>query len=502
MKRSMRLLSLLLLLFTILTAFSACSDGDDGSSSVAVTSQEDELFSGLPAKDYGGEEFTILVPGDDYGTYMSCEIGEQTSSPEILNENIRKRNELVESRFGVKITEIRTASNENMVETIRTACISFTDEYDLVMPYIPDAATLALEDMFYLINDYPYIDLNNDCWDKNAIEGLSIRNKSYFVTGDISLLSLACTHAVVFNKDMITQYGLENPYTLVEDGKWTIDKLREMAKNVTSDSDGVTGMSDKDTYGFLVNSNFVTSMFIGSGERLTGKDSDDKPYITVNSASAVSVFTKIFDLVNDTSATGKIDDTTGGYYTSATAGGGSVWDAATASVGNNLALFRAMAIIDIIDLGGNYECNFGILPVPKYNDAQENYYSFVSTLYATCVAIPTSNADPEMASIIAEAMCESSTDTTKYAYYDVILKVRKIKDDDSEAMLDKIFASRVYDLGVVYCWGGTSTYDTNGIGNFMNTVAFSGQQTFASTYESIADKIQTALDETLSAFDS
>ena len=176
--------------------------------------------------------------------------------------------------------------------------------------------------------------------------------------------------------------------------------------------------------------------------------------------------------------------------------GGTVWDAATESVANQLALFRSMAIIDIIDLG-EYECNFGILPVPKYSEEQDAYHSLVSTLYATCAAIPISAADKEMSAIILQAMSEASTNTTKEAYFEIILKLRKIQDNESEAMLDKIFDERVYDLGIVFNWGGTD----NSIGTFLNKIAMSGQQTFTSSLESITDIVEADLEKTLSVFD-
>ncbi len=506
MKKSLRITALLLLL--CLAAFSvvACTEitessvsGNPSSTDTSTEiSTEKELFAGLPDKDYGGKTVTFLVPGDNFSTYKSCEIMPQETSPELLNDEVKKRNEMVENKFNVTISEVRTDSTQTMLQLIRTAVQSNLPDYDVVMPYIPDAATLALEDAFYLLNDYPYIDLTHPAWDQNAVESLSINNKNYFATGDISLLTLACTHALVFNKDMIAEYGLEDPYQLVNDGKWTIDKLQEMAKKVTADIDGSDGMSCKDKYGFLINNNFVTSMYVGSGHKLTGKDDDDIPYIEImkESESAFPIFNKIFELVNDTQATGKIDDTTGTYYTSSMSGIGSCWDAATESVANKLALFRAMAIIDIIDLG-NYNCNFGILPVPKYNEAQERHHSFVSTLYATSVAIPASATDAEMSSIVIQAMCEASTKTTKSAYFDVILKLRKIQDNESEAMLDKIFDGRVYDLGVIYAWGGS----TNSIGTFMNGIAFSGNQTFASTLESITPTVEADLLKTLVAFE-
>ena len=97
-------------------------------------------------------------------------------------------------------------------------------------------------------------------------------------------------------------------------------------------------------------------------------------------------------------------------------------------------------------------------------------------------------------------MCEASTDTTKNAYFNIILKLRKMQDDESGAMIDKIFDDRVYDLGVIYNWGGTSAYDMKSVANFMGDMAFSGSQTYASTLESIKSAAQTAMEATVEAY--
>jgi hypothetical protein len=504
MKKSLRFISLLLMLCFIVVATAACAgeEVEESTQTSNETSEKKELFSTLPEKDYEKKTVTFLVPGDSFNLYKSAEIMAQEGSPEVLNDQIKRRNELVEERFNVVIDEIRTDDTQPMVTLVRNAVLSSLTDYDIVTPYIPDAAALALEDSFYLLNDLEYIDLNNSCWDQNMLKSLSINNKNYFATGDFSLLSLACTHAIVFNKDVRSTNNLEDPYELVNNGKWTIDKLREMASKITANVDGNTGMSNKDRYGFLINNNFVTSMYVGSGHSLTGKDKDDIPYISIidEVQTAAPIFNKIFELVNDEQATCTFDKTTTNYYTSATSGGMSIWDAATESVANGLALFRAMSIIDILDLG-EFDCNFGIIPIPKYNEEQEKYYSLVSTIYATAFAIPASCADSEMSSIIAQAMCEASTDTTKEAYVEVILKLRRIQDNESEAMLDKIFADRVYDLGIVYTWGGTNIYDGNCIGSFMNNVAYSGTQTFISELERITSLVESDLQSTLDAFE-
>ncbi|MDD4163853.1 MAG: hypothetical protein PHD66_01335 [Eubacteriales bacterium] len=496
MKKASRLVVFLLMLAIVSAFVTSCktTPGSESSAAGESVNVKSELFGNLPNENYGDAEIKFLVEGDYRAPYCSEEIMPLETSATVLSKAVSDRNALVEDRFKVKISEVRTTTGDQMTSTIRNIVAAGTDEYDIVMPYIPDAAALSLENNFYLLNDFENIHLEEDYWDQAAVEGLSINNKNYFATGDFSVLTLACTHAVVFNKDIVTENSLENPYNLVKKGQWTIDKMKEMARKITRDSDGITGMTAEDTYGFLVNSNFATSMFVGSGERLTNKDADDLPLISVNSSKGVDVFTKIFDLFNDSQASGHIEN-----LRQVNGTGKTVWQLATDCVANKRALFRAMAIVDIQELG-NYECNFGILPIPKYDVSQDDYYSLVSTIYATCAAIPSSNQNPEMAAVILDAITQASTGTVKYSYYQTMLKDRKIQDNESEEMLDIIFSNHVFDLGNVFGWGDTSVYGNNSIANFMNIIAFSGSNTFASTFESISNKIQSDLDATIEKF--
>ena len=504
MKNLSRILCLLLAAVLCVLAV-ACGSVDEVSEDVSsqpsapeTSKEERQLFDNLPQKNYDGTPVRFLVVGDFMSTYKSEEVCPQESSYDGLRVAVADRNDLIAERFGVTIEEVRTENMGDMLSRLRNGLATGISDCDIAMPYMSDAATLALENCFYNLRELENVHLEESYYDQSSVNGFSVDNKLFFVTGDVSLLSFACTHAIVFNKDMINDYDLENPYELVKNKEWTIDKLREMAKKVTSDTDGEPGMGYMDTYGFLVNKNFVSSMFVAAGQRFTAKNAQDEPVIVMGGESSANVFAKIFDLVNDTTATGQIDGSTP-YLTTAIAAGKNVWMAATESVAGKRALFRAMAVIDILDLG-QYDCSFGVLPTPKYNVEQDDYYSRVSTIYASCLAIPTNVPDPEMSSIIMDAICQASTGTTKHAYFDVIMKERKIQDTESEEMLELIFNSRIYDLASIYNWGGASEADANSISGFMNTIAFGGANTFVSTWESIKDKVSASMDETIEAY--
>lgn len=492
------------LVLSMFAVFAACDTSDEtpsaGASSVADVSSDEPapLFSNLPSDGFDNVECVILVNGDCYEQYGSAEVMPQESSDSGLQYAVKTRNDLIEEHFNIVLKEIRTETTGDMVNNIRTNAVAGVSEYDIVMPFMSEAATLAMEGFFFDLADMEHIHLNESYYDQGAVSDLSVAGKNYFVTGDLSLLSFACTHALIFNKDMIAENGLENPYDLVRNGEWTIDKLQEMARKVTADTDGVSGMGCEDTYGFLVNSNFASSMFIGAGQRFTAKDEKDEPIIAINASGAISVIDKISALINDQSATGQIDNNSS-YYTSAVATGKSVWEVATESVANKRVMFRAIALIDIFDMG-KYECSFGVLPTPKLDTAQDDYHNRVSTIYASCVAIPINVKDPTMSAVITDALMQASTDTIKDAYFEVIMKGRKIEDTESLDMLDIIFDSRVYDLGSVYNWGGTSEGDVNSITGCLNSVAFSATKEFTSTWEGIASKVQTAMEDTVDAY--
>ena len=471
----------------------------EGTLSEASSEPEYVLFSNLPEVTYPGETVTFLVEGDYMDTYASIEVMPQESSYSTLKDAIQTRNDLVEEKFGVQIAEVRTEGYGDMMTKLRDNAMSGISLYDIVMPYMGDAAKFALEGSLIDLRTLENVHLDCDYYDQGSVQDLSINHKNYFVTGDLSLLCYDVTHALVFNKDTVTDHGLENPYDLVKNKKWTIDKLWEMAKKVTADTDGEAGMSYTDTYGFIVNKNFVSSMFIGSGQRFSLKDENDEPTIAVYNEQAVKVFDKIFRLVNDDTASGQIDNMNGGFGHSAQVAGKTVWDAAREATANKRTLFHSVSLSGILALG-EYDCSFGVLPTPMFDDSQERYYCRVSTLYASCAGIPINVKNIEMSSVIMDAMFQASTDTVKDAYINTIMKERKIQDTESEEMMDIIFASRVYDFGSVFNWGGASEFDVNSITGFMNEIAFSGTNTFVSRWDEIQDVVKSAMNETIAAY--
>ena len=138
------------------------------------------------------------------------------------------------------------------------------------------------------------------------------------------------------------------------------------------------------------------------------------------------------------------------------------------------------------------ETDFGIIPYPKYDENQSEYYNLISTILVPGVSVPVTNAEPEKAGLILEAMAYYSVDTLTAAYYDNALHTRYVRDEESGDMLDIIFSTRVYDLGFISNVGG--------LGQLIGNMFRAKKTNFASEYESMSSAAETALEKLTESF--
>lgn len=130
------------------------------------------------------------------------------------------------------------------------------------------------------------------------------------------------------------------------------------------------------------------------------------------------------------------------------------------------------------------ESDFGIVPFPKYDEAQVEYITRVS-FFDTSI-IPVTVPDKDCSSIILEALSCESHNVVIPAYYDICLKSKYARDPDSARMIDIILANRVVDFGDTYFQGTIRDGFFSKL--FMNNDKTSLVST-ASKYQKSTDKI-------------
>lgn len=435
---------------------------------------ETEEQPDLPDTTFNGEEFIFIVRGPSYNEWQSQDIYVEEQNGEPIVDAVYARNVYLEEKYNIKIREY---GSKDVGGDARKSIAAGSDDYDVVMANTTESASLASSNYLYNLHDIPYLDLTRDWWDQRSVTQLSIGGKLYFCTGDLSIMANDATWILMFNKSMLQDLSLESPYDLVNSGTWTIDKMLEMAKAASKDVDGDGKMSyQTDNYGFVTHESSCEGFFFGSGCNIVTKDSDDMPSITMMNDRVLEVLEKATELISnkDIVVNGSVQSLDPVKQMQPIFESGR-------------SLFYGEVMQCIIRLRA-MEIDFGVIPFPKLDEAQESYNHFIHTT-AAMMSIPVTNLETEKTGIILEAMAAKSKYTLQKAYYDVCLEGKFMRDEESSAMLDIILDTRNYDIGYIYAWGNLFTQ--------FRTCLTTGKTDFASKYAKAEKSAISQMDKTI-----
>lgn len=442
MKRSaiIRFLSLSLIAAMLVSFVSACdkSSGDDAPDDGTETSAESVTETEKPGpalerEDNGGAVFTTYSSDRDfYRNYFFTD--EQNG--DAMNDALYNRDKLVEDYLGVKIEHILNGTINDVMPSVQKTVMSGDDEFQLALTHCyVGVAEMATKGYLYDWNDLNYCDYSQKWWNQDCIENLTVNGKNYYMVSDFVVPDMNC---ILFNKQMIDEFSLENPYTLVDDGKWTLDKLSEMASKVTSDINGDGVFDINDRYGLAAPGDWYWCSFLhSSGIKVVSRNDKGNYELSIGGERAVSMVEKLDQLVN------RSGDTFLYSYLYETDG------TETLRISTGRCLFQVEAIFLMNTLRGS-TVEYGILPYPKLDEAQADYYS---TDWSGLMCIPKTVGNPDLVSKVCELLAYYSGDTALPAFYDLVLGEKLSRDEDSKRMLDVIFGSRIYDVGMSYFGG-------------------------------------------------
>lgn len=415
-----------------------------------TTAEETTVKPELEVKDFGGYDFNILVhtQGTPGSWHQHLDFGwSEEAAGDLINDAVYTRNLIIEERYNVTINSIEADDPYNMG---KNAILAGTNEYDVIMPYIDQSFTLAEEGLLVDFNELDGLDITNSWWDQAIKRDLSLRGRLYVLTGDISMADEELNYGVYFNKGLIDEYSLDDPYQLVRDNKWTIDQLHSMAKAVTHDLNGDSVVDENDMYGVLTDFGVAPVWFFALGGQMAGIKDDGTPEILLGSERASDIMDKLSGFFNDAEAVLNESQTKGS------------WAGFDQMLITNRALFRAGSIYDM-PFYRDMENDFGVLPYPKLKSEQEDYYHIIATQVCAGVCVPVGGEDLARTGLLLEALASESRDTVTKAYYDINLYKKLTRDSESGEMLDIIFATKRYDLAKTFAWGGLEDVIRNGV---------------------------------------
>lgn len=472
--------------------FACAKDPDEASSAAPTVSQSaGSIFTDhLGERDLGGYTLRILGTAPDQA-FVSAQYAPDELNSDPVNDAVLERNNILADTYNCKITVEFTDPHADLENRVKNDALSGNVTYDIISTGISSLATLAangnLRD-FYSV-DGSNLQLNQPWWDQQAVEQLSIDNKLYFVCGDILYSDDERTHMLFFNKDLIAENKLDNPYDLVREGTWTLDRLYEMARTVAVDNgDGVMDATTGDTWGF-VGAAFDTYKFIlGCDAPMVEKDENDVPVISVLNTKNVDAFMKAYDMMTDKSCFAYLEMF---YRWDDSAGRETFYD----HFYSGKALFMADNICALNSAKmQDSSVNYGVLPLPKYDESQDGYACTIDPYAFTCIALPKTGAgNLDKVTFMLEAMAYYNSEKVVDLYYETTLKLKRLNADDNKAeeMLDIIFSNRIIDLANIYNWEDCIQYYNQLLVNNSGVVSF---------LEARKDALQNAIDQTVELF--
>ena len=371
-------------------------------------------------------------------------------------------------------------SSGKVGDAVRQTVMTADTTYDLFNVLQWNTSQLALEHCFMTLAGAPYLDLEQPWWSQKYIADMSIgKDNLYFLAGDVTLDMIRCISAMYFNKNLYTDLWGEpdNMYTEVLDGKWTIDRLKAMTEEAYADLNGDGVANDGDRWGLVTNNfNNIDAFTFGMGVVLTERDENNLPYLVVDTEHNFDAYARTWELVKQT--TGALLDQ---------------------QIVNNLAKFRegnALFLPGFLYTSENLRemtDDYGIIPFPKYDEAQAEYISCVHDI-ATLMCLPTTCAKVELACAALETMAYISYNEVTPLYYESALKVKYSRDQQSSQIIDMLHDASMTDLAYVYAGA------TNGVGMIMRNQVIIGNQNIASAYARSKEASTKALETLIENF--
>ena len=440
--------------------------------------------------EYVGETFDILVIGVGGGTYQSDDFTTSTGGnggidygDTYYKDGVAVRNDKIEEDYGITL---EVWKEDDAVNKAKTDATSGTATYDAVILNVGNLAALAQDNLLWDLNSTEfegYLDTKAPWWAESASEAYSIDGKLYFMTGDITIMNKVNTWSMLFNKEMIVNHGLDNPYHLFDEGTWTFDKMCEMAKAVSTASPSVAWDDDTVTWGMVTATGDAYQFFGGSGLTVCQKDPNDLPILSFGTEASITIAEKVLTAMTTSEWMLYATDATGGPT-------GNVWTDSFNVFNNGRALFRPSGFSAVTKASSWANIEFGIMPMPKMDENQDGYYTVTSGSWAA--AILKNNCDHKFSAYMLDAFAAGAKNYVTPAYIEVNLKRKSLRDDDSERILEYIFDSIVYDVGAVYDFGGISS--------MFATLVSNKSADITSSFTSVQDKALEAIEDVIDAY--
>jgi len=480
-----------LLAVAMLLSFAACAGGDsntpkdttpsgDTTTGGTVTNpviqyEEDELPDDL---DFNGALIRFLVVDK---TDKLSEICTDELNSEIVNDSVYNREKYVEDRLGVEI-QPEYIDDDDYEDAMERQYASDEDLYQ-IYGYVTFAFTrFIFMDQLVDLYDLNYIDLEKPWWSHTFNEEAEIMDGLYVTTGSLSLSLTRYLFAIFYNKHLAEVNSSKFPelnelYDIVDRGEWTYDKFYELGSSIYVDNNGSTTPDKEDTFGIGFQRAISTDAMWSSFDiNVLSPDGEGWFELDVPTDKLYTAMEKIYNLIYNTV----------GCYDAGKQDGD--LDKLAQMFANDSLLFMNNKLLAIESTTlRNMQNDYGILPFPKFDEVQKNYYSYAHDSY-TSFGIPKTNRNPDAAAAVLEALASYAYRDTEPAYLNTALKGKYMSDPQSRKMLDLVVDGFKVDAAWIYLETLGASYPSS-----FRQMLVDDMQNYASNHASMSNKVKNAL---------
>lgn len=430
-----RIIAALLICAMAASAAVSCAekadDAAEETSSVTVyeeeTAEETEPDP-LEGINYDGADFRILTSTNNPGGVGNSNYlieGPEEENGDIVEDTVYARNRAVEELLGVKLkfTEVDITYNE-VPTYISKFIATAADEYEVIIQDLFPCAALVIEGCFTNVSEGEHFDFTKNYWNYRAMDDISIgKGATYLMVGDFFIDVLRGSHAIFFNKNLMTNLNMEpsDLYNTVVEKEWTYDKFLEMSGIAYADLNG-NGKADKeDQFGFVATQKWGPSIpwVVSSGLSFIEKNDEDGIVITINNERSVAYLDKLIEVFwNDAAFTDAGSDDEPMFI-------------------NGQALFLGYQRLGSLEKFRSMDFDVSLVPYPMFDETSGSY---ITSIHDTTEVgmIPITSNNVEMTSAVLEALCRETNRSVIPAYYETALKVKYTRDDEAAQMIDII----------------------------------------------------------------
>ena len=484
----MKRLCTILILFALLCA--SCGSGTPdipagnesgettaGTDTTEQLSERETVRCSLPEDlKFDGKKVNVLVRD---GSEFIIEIfTEQTG--DIVDDAVFNRNLAVSERLGIEIehTAISDSGGGNVPKAIKESVLAGDEPYQLAFGGQYYSTSNALEGIYYNLLDMKYIDPSAPYYSQGFVEAATIHNTLFYITGDASISQTSRSYVTFFNKKLADTWLPDTDlYQIVRDGKWTWDNFGELIKDIYSDTNGNGERDIDDFYGLCTTYTVapLDSLLPSCRIKIAEVDKDGNINLSLNNERTVSMYEMVDQVLNRNDGT----------YCN-----GETQAAQDAAFEQFIALESVFhfQLLNKTDSGlRDYTDPYGLLPIPKYDEAQEEYYTIPHDQYSI-IYVPSNCSDPDLVGAFIEAMNYESYKTVTPAYFETALKSKYLDENADAEMYDIIVAGKCFDPAVIY-----SNYTGNL--SWISRMIFRQKVSFSTFYASIEASAKEKLSE-------